>query len=363
MKRPLVWTAESVIDSVFRQPIYLSMGDIMGVRGGKAEGPKGAAALDDGLRRRTHTRFVPTPMELCRPILTVLRKDAMDHQTLRKAVAHHLHFPFKAIKTKYPGDDGASFAGNFLLAIHHLQRNKSIAQSGKMLHAVLDATGRTGPVPPMRETKPHVSSVMTLKWPVNIDKLKAELPLMSLDRIVECLEGASQRFDMVKGKKKITEQINAIAVSSHVMEECVRRGYVTYDGESGDFRWPTTKAPGGGGSLMLKELPKIGPLNALGYRVGKGARGPAQRHRLLTKAFLEDLPMVEGVEEWGANNSSQRLQKMALSIAAFARNAKRRSSANWAKAIVQWENDLEYLRVSHYVGRFDGVWVFPSTAV
>ncbi len=321
-------------------------------------------------RQRSTTACAAVLMlDLCRhqwnfaPILAVLRRDKMDHQTLRKAVAHHLDFPFEAIKTKYAGDDGASFAGNFHLAIHQLQRIKSIAQSGKMLYAILDASGRTGSVPPMREASPHVPPGMSLRWPVNIDKLKAELPSMSLKRILECMEASSQRFNMVKGKKKLTEQINAIAVGSHVMEECVRRGYITYDGESGGFHWPTTKAPGGNGSLVLRELPKIGPLNELGYQVGKGARGPAQRHRLLTKAFLEDLPRVQGVEDWGANDSSQRLQKMAVSIAAFARNAKRRSSASWAEAILQWENDLEYLRVNHYVGRFDGVWVFPSTAV
>lgn len=308
-----------------------------------------------------HTRFVPTPMELCRAILQVLRREKMDHETLRKAVAHHLDFPFKAIKTKYAGDDGASFEGNFHLAINHLQKNKSIVQSGRLL--IAGPMGRSGPVPPMREDGPRVTKKVSLSWPVDIDKLKVELPSMSLERLLEHLQAGGERFDAVKGKKKLTQQINAIAVSSHVMEECVRRGYVTYDGESGEFRWPTTDAPGGDGSLVLKELPKIGPLKALGYEVGKDARGPAQRHRLLTKAFLEDLPQVQDVGEWGANNSSQRLRKIADSIATFARNAKRRGSTSWGDAILRWENDLEYLRVNHYLGRFDGVWAFPSTAI
>lgn len=54
---------------------------------------------------------------------------------------------------------------------------------------------------------------------------------------------------------------------------------------------------------------------------------------------------------------------MTALIAAFAPNAKRKHNDSWGDAILKWENDLEYLRVTHYVGRFDGSWVWPSTFV
>jgi hypothetical protein len=127
------------------------------------------------------------------------------------------------------------------------------------------------------------------------------------------------------------------------------------------IRWPSTKTSGGDGSLVLDDLPSVGPLSALGYRVGKNAEGPRQRCSLLTRAFRHDLPRVAGVEELGENESSRRLRKMAESIAAFARNAKHRYSASYADAIGMREHDLEYLRITHYVGRFDNKWSYPTT--
>lgn len=323
-------------------------------------GRKGQALKDDLRRKQPHTGFVPTPMELCRPILMVLRKERMDHESLRKAVAHHLDFPFKAIRTKFETEGGASFVNSFHLAMQHLHKSKLIEQSGKTLIAVLDPNGRTGAVPPMGEFQLRPAPEHSLKWPVDIDKLRAELPTFSFERLLQYFEASTQFSSSVKGKK-LGRQINALAVGLHVHEEFIRRGIIAEDGSF--IHWPSTEAPGGDGSLTLGELPKIGPLKALGYEVGKDAQGPAQRCRLLTRAFLEDLPLVQGVEEWGENDSSQRLRKIAESIAAFARNAKRRKSGSWADAALRWEHDLEYLRVTHYVGRFDNRWRFPSTTV
>jgi hypothetical protein len=47
---------------------------------------------------------------------------------------------------------------------------------------------------------------------------------------------------------------------------------------------------------------------------------------------------------------------MAESIASFARSAKRRDADTLAHAIGDWENDLQHLYHTYYVGRFGFAW-------
>jgi hypothetical protein len=47
---------------------------------------------------------------------------------------------------------------------------------------------------------------------------------------------------------------------------------------------------------------------------------------------------------------------MAHCIAAFTRNAKRRSAHDYAEAIADWEADLDYLYREYYVGHFSFAW-------
>jgi hypothetical protein len=66
------------------------------------------------------------------------------------------------------------------------------------------------------------------------------------------------------------------------------------------------------------------------------------------------------MDEWGENNSSMRLQKLANTIASLTKNAKRRKSPP-AQAISDWESDLDWLKDSFYNGRFSFHW--PSANV
>ncbi|MGO4352589.1 hypothetical protein AB4Z25_11710 [Rhizobium sp. RAF36] len=271
--------------------------------------------------------------------------------------------------TRYEDEGGASFNDSFHHAIQHLIDEKMVVLFDKRLSlaASIRDQARAVRIPQMPDyqvgstNRPLTSSA---SWPVNMQKLETELSRYTVEQLVATFEAAEKRYRELEGKEKILgKRINALGVQLHVRQEFIRRGFFSEDDEVGEFRWPTTAASGGNGMLVLHELPAIGPLKALGYAVGKGSPGPVQRHQLLTKAFLQDLPEVEGVEEWGGNDSSRRLQKMAESIAAFVRNAKRRKKTNWDDAIVRWENDLEYLRIKHYVGRFDGAWAFPTTKI
>ena len=97
----------------------------------------------------------------------------------------------------------------------------------------------------------------------------------------------------------------------------------------------------------------------MGYKVGKAGVPQAQRRALLDDAFLDNVPSInsrEYMSEWGKPNTATRLRKMAHSIAEFAKIHKKHDPTKYAVAIKDWEADLEYLRVTHYEGRFSFKW-------
>jgi hypothetical protein len=126
------------------------------------------------------------------------------------------------------------------------------------------------------------------------------------------------------------------------------------------FPWPETEAPTGDGSVDPNEWPDVGLLGKLGYKVGKGGKSKYRRRAILRKAFQanasEWLPVEEQADQWGKPTSSKRLQKIANSLAAFARNARKRSDPSLEMAISQWEADLAYLKEQFYEEQFSFEW-------
>jgi hypothetical protein len=103
----------------------------------------------------------------------------------------------------------------------------------------------------------------------------------------------------------------------------------------------------------------LGPLKFLGYTVGGDGHSEGMRWAILQRVFEGVLPPVfpaDYLSLWGAPGSPKRLSKMAESIASFARSAKRRDADTLAHAIGDWENDLQHLYHTYYVGRFGFAW-------
>ena len=127
------------------------------------------------------------------------------------------------------------------------------------------------------------------------------------------------------------------------------------------FPWPTTEAPGGTGGLQL-ESPSTGMLAFLGYHVGANGLPEDERRAILASVYLEELPPVNSsnyMSDWGQPHTGGRLKKLAETLAALARNEKRKRAASSAIAVDEWEADLEYLRQNYYLGCYDFVW--PQT--
>jgi hypothetical protein len=139
---------------------------------------------------------------------------------------------------------------------------------------------------------------------------------------------------------------------------------LTFLSEVVGFDWPTTVIHDGGGSELQARWLRRGFLKYLGYAVGVSGGSEEERHDVLRKAYTaQRLPSVfppEYRRAWGRPRSSVRLGKMAYSIATFCKNAKRRHDAVEV-AIAEWEDDLKWLRVKYYDGRYQFEW--PSTEV
>lgn len=129
---------------------------------------------------------------------------------------------------------------------------------------------------------------------------------------------------------------------------------------SGYFRWPSTIANSGPGSLDEVTFVEEGMLSLLGYRVGSVQGEPnGMRHLILKHAFERVLPPCESpayMRQWHDPGTPQRLHKLADTIAAFIRNAKRRKAQKLDEAIADWSDDLNMLYERFYVGRFAFAW-------
>ncbi|WP_156667084.1 hypothetical protein [Rhizobium bangladeshense] len=129
------------------------------------------------------------------------------------------------------------------------------------------------------------------------------------------------------------------------------------------FKWPSSEALNGSGDLSSFDAPNDGVLSFFGYEVGKSSRlNSSTRYAVLDRVFRIILPPILPTTHmvlWGPANSGRRLKKIAETIAAFARNAKRRRNPSYGQAIDDWEYDLQRLHDALYVGRFDFGW--PQT--
>lgn len=126
------------------------------------------------------------------------------------------------------------------------------------------------------------------------------------------------------------------------------------------FQWPSTDARAGWGGLNSEEWIEEGLLRFMGYRVGTSSTATsAWRERLLSEIFSCHVPPVfpdEYIDRWAEPGSVGRLRKMADTLAALTRNARRRRDAQMDAAIKEWESDLEFLYYEYYVGKFHFAW-------
>lgn len=131
------------------------------------------------------------------------------------------------------------------------------------------------------------------------------------------------------------------------------------------FKWPSTAVcVDSGTALRLAHFDyEEGLLKFMGYAVGQKGAYRSRRIQVLDYVFNERVPKVQSYEymsKWGEPKSARRLEKLADCLASFARNAKRRRFQDMEQAVLEWEEDLNYLKEKYYLGCFDFPW--PSSA-
>lgn len=143
----------------------------------------------------------------------------------------------------------------------------------------------------------------------------------------------------------------AVARGGELMSEIGHQKY---------FRWPSTFAELGIKRLADVDWQTTGLLAVVGYHVGRSSALSASRRQSLLDVIYStqlgpDIPRHVRME-WSLAQSSARLKKLANTIAALTRNAKRNDSLSYRLAIRQWEEDLSYLHHKYYLNGFPFVW-------
>jgi hypothetical protein len=118
------------------------------------------------------------------------------------------------------------------------------------------------------------------------------------------------------------------------------------------FSWSTTANPGSQNLPSDAFKYEEGLLRHYGYKVGMNGLPESERWEILDTIFLRPLLQMDNaayLSEWGEPKSAKRLQKLAESIAAFTRNAKRRNRGSFSKAIQDWETESLFISVSTHV--------------
>mgnify|MGYP003666432847 CR=1 FL=1 len=149
----------------------------------------------------------------------------------------------------------------------------------------------------------------------------------------------------------------------NIESEWQRRAATASPGDEEYFKWPTTEAPAAKQSMGAIDVPGQGMLSYLEYHVGRtNGQATKVRQTLLDRVFAGKLPPVFDrayMMQWSEPGSARRLEKMAETLSAFARNFKRRDDDRMDQAIREWEADLNYIFEKYYVGKFRFSW--PST--
>ena len=185
------------------------------------------------------------------------------------------------------------------------------------------------------------------------------LPKMKIRDMMQLWKNGVEILANEKRKKMHSD---ARAVLDAISDEWIRRGKEPFDHDE-FFDWPNTDAPGGSGSINARGWIEEGVLRYMGYRVGTtDGLSRSVRECILIEVFCGAVPPVfphNYLYEWGDPRTSQRLKKLAETIASLTRNAKRRRDSKMSAAIQHWEQDLEFLYYELYVEKFHFGW--PST--
>ncbi len=210
-------------------------------------------------------------------------------------------------------------------------------------------------VSPASPAQPPQPAFVLSDLPPDVARMVAGLPERSLDELQKQWLNTIALIDRV-GQEKAAPYI---VFRSALSAEWARRLAIA-EADPRAFPWPSTKAPKGKSGIDSGDWHLIGMLSYLGYRVGStNGVSAGIRRQILDLCFASALPPINGLSymrDWGLPGTPLRLRKLAHELASFARNGKRKRSANLEQAVADWEADLGYLYRQYYVRKFRFAW-------
>ncbi|MER8748077.1 hypothetical protein NKH57_02180 [Mesorhizobium sp. M1050] len=309
---------------------------------------------------------LPNIEQMMRAVLAAIDAGAKRHPAVRAAVSNALAIPVSMARSHMSEH---SLDGRLPLCIEHHKALGHIQREGRVISILPRGRAR------LQDSRPFEGDETPKKFRVaeksltavggshvansgDVSRLLQTIPTLPPERLIVLWSNAVK---VLAAPSKAAEHERARQVIG-----AVETAWDALDRRTDEeFAWPNTEVRGGPGTSTVPELRSEGILSYLEYRVGKTAGLPAVvRHSILARVFEGKLPRVfdaEYMRGWGSPGSAQRLRKMAESLAAFARNAKRSDQDRLDEAIRQWEQDLEFLHDRYYVGRFGFGW--PTTSI
>jgi len=207
--------------------------------------------------------------------------------------------------------------------------------------------------------RPKLQQIANKKWdsPHALKNIAHELSLRdsSLERrdVLKLYESVLHRLNELESMAKAQSEDGRLRLRLQTIEQL--RNQAESTGVFDWFKWPTTDAPKGDGTLNASGWYEKGLFSHVGYHVGKNGEHHEVRRCFLDCVFRHELPNVnsdEYMREFAIPQSPKRLHRMANFLVAMARNYKRNEHADYSQAIADYESDLEYLYDNYYVGVF-----------
>lgn len=320
--------------------------------------------ISSKFNHKKHLNALPDPSEMMQAVLAAINEGKQRYPNIRAAVAKVLDFPISLVNTTSEGD---SFNRRLGLIITNYLENGYAERQGKEIRITTRGTARLCEARrfgdsefPKRLIKvrsqlsgaPHqASSISSPK------RLFGAIPEMLPDKLVALWRNSLR---ILNDARQTNRHESAKRILAAVEE---RWSNLTLGDE--EFLWPTTEIGQSRGATRGIAFRGEGMLSYLEYRVGKTyGLSSVERQAILERVFKGKLPAVFDptyMAEWGAPKSALRLRKMAESLAAFVRNAKRNDELKLNEAIRQWEQDLLFLYERYYVGKFGFGWPITTS--
>lgn len=244
--------------------------------------------------------------------------------------------------------DHAGCAGEVIYQNHHILFEPVTHGDTSHLTSVLEVVGGAG--------QEILGKYIALYFPVRVVKGTGKVkPLREESQEVEYYKKYLLDFDVFR---KLSM---AIDVSFDSLEQL--RSAIAHDHRQNwmlvlarHLKWPSTDAPKSLSDLLGMGWVTAGILNHYEYRVGQEGAVVTVRQRALDRIISIELDAkifeMSYIKQWGLPGSVARLMKLANTIAALCRNAKR-SSKNFEQAIADWEDDLSYLKIKYFDQRLN----------